>query len=316
MIGNGGKRVSITDERLLRVAESLPAVIYVSELGSNGRWHYVSPQLRILLGFEPEEWINNPALWFRQVHPEDRARVLEHEDYCRRTGAMLNMEYRIFTKDGRLIWLNDLGTPMPAMEENTACYQGLLVDISERKRVEEAEIAAGRVRDAISRAQSLYVLRAPVADVFSSVLDSLLALTSSQYGFIGEVLRGEQGEPYLKTHAITNIAWNDETRQIYQRYAPNMEFRNLKTLFGAVMTEGKPVISNDPATDPRRGGLPHGHPPLEHFLGLPMMLHDRLAGIAGIANRPGGYQEPLVDYLRPLLTACAGLMEAIRERSS
>jgi hypothetical protein len=39
-----------------------------------------------------------------------------------------------------------------------------------------------------------------------------------------------------------------------------MVFTNLKTLFGEVMTSGQPVISSDPAHDPRRGGLPEGTP--------------------------------------------------------
>ncbi len=65
-----------------------------------------------------------------------------------------------------------------------------------------------------------------------------------------------EGAPYLKTHAITNIAWNDETRKFYELNAPEgMEFHNLKTLFGAVMTTGRPVIANEPANDPRRAGL-------------------------------------------------------------
>lgn len=77
-------------------------------------------------------------------------------------------------------------------------------------------------------------------------------MTESEYGFIGEVLYGDAKKPYLKTHAITNIAWNKETRKFYEENAPQgMEFYNLKTLFGKVMTSGKPVIANMPAKDPR-----------------------------------------------------------------
>jgi signal transduction histidine kinase len=117
----------------------------------------------------------------------------------------------------------------------------------------------------------------------------------------------------LKAHAITNIAWNDETRAIYERLGPQgMEFHNLKTLIGAILTSGQPVIANDPAHDPRRGGLPEGHPPLDAFLGMPLYRGKKLVGAIGIANRPGGYDESLVDCLQPLLTSCASIIEAYR----
>jgi len=85
----------------------------------------------------------------------------------------------------------------------------------------------------------------------------------SEYGFIGEVKFEEptdansQGTMYLQTHAITNIAWNDETRAFYEANAPTgLKFYNLDSLFGKVMTTSRPVISNSPKSDPRRCGIP------------------------------------------------------------
>jgi signal transduction histidine kinase len=91
-----------------------------------------------------------------------------------------------------------------------------------------------------------------------------------------------------------------------------LEFRNLDTLFGAVMKTGEPVISNNPSTDPRRGGLPPGHPPLHAFLGLPVHHRGQLLAMVGIANRPGGYDESVVEYLRPLLATCGSIIQADR----
>ena len=69
-------------------------------------------------------------------------------------------------------------------------------------------------------------------------------------------------------YALTDISWNDETRDLYNRtMRSGMEFYNQNTLFGTVLVTGKPIISNDPANDPRSGGLPNGHPPLTAFMG-------------------------------------------------
>ena len=116
--------------------------------------------------------------------------------------------------------------------------------------------------EAMTKAQAEWFKHRDPAMIFDGLLQVLLSVTESEFGFIGEVLRDPGGNPYLKEHAITNIAWNEETRRFYEEHAPEgLEFRNLKTLFGAVMVTGEPVISNNPSQDPRRGGLPEGHPP-------------------------------------------------------
>ena len=170
-----------------------------------------------------------------------------------------------------------------------------------------------QLSDVIARAQSEFIREPDRRKAFDGLLADILILTDSEYGFIGEVLRTPQGDPYLKTYAITNIAWNDATRAFYEANAPQgMEFGNLKTLFGEVMTSGKPVIANDPYHDPRRGGLPDGHPALNAFLGIPVHHGDALVAMVGISNRPGGYDQALVDFLRPLLVTLGQLVDAVR----
>ncbi len=169
--------------------------------------------------------------------------------------------------------------------------------------------------EAMTKAQAEWFKHRDPAMIFDGLLQVLLSVTESEFGFIGEVLRDPDGNPYLKEHAITNIAWNEETRRFYEEHAPEgLEFRNLKTLFGAVMVTGEPVISNDPSKDPRRGGLPEGHPPLNSFLGIPIYAGGEMVGMSGIANRPGGYDDELVEFLHPFTTMCGNLIHAFRTR--
>ncbi|MEM1436441.1 MAG: diguanylate cyclase, partial [Pseudomonadota bacterium] len=148
---------------------------------------------------------------------------------------------------------------------------------------------------------------------FNGMLESLLQLTESKYGFIGEVFQDPDGSPFLKTHAITNIAWNEETRRFYDESVESgMEFRNMNTLFGSVMTTGEPVIANAPAEDRRRGGTPEGHPDLNAFLGLPFHHRGVLIGMVGIANRANGYDEQIVESLTPFLTTCVNIILSMR----
>ncbi len=168
-------------------------------------------------------------------------------------------------------------------------------------------------RKAIHEVQSRFFEDADASEIFDSLLGSLLDLTDRDYGFIGEIMRRADGTPFLETHAITNVAWNDETRRFYEENAPDgLEFTNLETLFGAVIVTGEPMIANDPANDPRSGGLPPDHPGLDAFLGMPMKMSGELVGMYGVANREGGYDEELVGWIEPLTTRIGNLVHAIR----
>jgi hypothetical protein len=165
----------------------------------------------------------------------------------------------------------------------------------------------------IENAQSKFIIENYSSRAFDDLLSETLDLTKSQFGFIGEILNDPNGKPYLKIHTITNIAWNKSTRALFDQHASlGMEFHNLETLFGRVITTGKPVISNDPCNDSRSGGLPKGHPPLKSFLGLPFDQGGKMIGMAGMANRPEGYNEQLIDYLQPFLSTCSNLLQAWR----
>ena len=174
---------------------------------------------------------------------------------------------------------------------------------------------AQKLGEVIVRAQSEFIREQDRHQAFNGLLDDVLSLTESEYGFLGEVLHTVEGLPYLKTYAITNIAWDEPTRAFYAAHAPQgMEFRNLKTLFGAAMTSGEPVIANMPYQDPRRGGLPEGHPALNAFLGIPIQHNGELVAMMGVANRAGGYDQRLIDFLQPLLATFGQLVEAARTK--
>ncbi|MCG4455357.1 PAS domain S-box protein [Pseudomonas sp. MMS21-TM103] len=165
----------------------------------------------------------------------------------------------------------------------------------------------------IAQAQAAYITAQNQRETFDALLQRILELTASQFGFIGEVREDDQGAPYLHTYSISNIAWDSASAAFYaERSAQGMEFRNLDTLFGQVMRSGEALISNQPAQHPQSAGLPAGHPPLLAFAGLPIHAHGHLVGMLGLANRADGYQDTLTEQLQPLLATLGQLIEALR----
>src|SRR5258706_1525067 len=118
------------------LVERVPAVIYSSESGATGHWFYVSPQIESLLGFTPQEWIADPNLWYQQIHPDDREYTIATEEKMLTQGSKLVTEYRIFAKNGRLLWIRDESTNVSISDNQLFVVQGLLTDITIRKQAE------------------------------------------------------------------------------------------------------------------------------------------------------------------------------------
>lgn len=171
---------------------------------------------------------------------------------------------------------------------------------------------------AINRAQALYIAKTDPSIVFSELLESLLPVTGSEYGFIGEVAHDRQtGKPFLRILAVSSSVWNEGMVALHESMASRtLEFRKLDTLIGSIMTGGKTVISNDLSTDPRRGGLPGGHVRVGSFMGVPIHVGGRLAGVLGIANRRGGYDQAMEDDMKSFLKACSALFESVEGAKS
>ena len=203
-----------------------------------------------------------------------------------------------------LVIIQDISALHRQATESQGLRKQAQAEIAERKKHQ-------RLLESIRKIESTFISTHNAHQAFDEVLDQLLAISESAYGFIGEV-RYQDGKPYLKTQAITDIAWNEETRALYDRLAPNMEFCNLNTLFGKVLTTREYVISNDPQTDTRRGGLPEGHPALNAFLGIPIYHGGKFLGMAGLGNRAQGYDSQLIEHLQPLLASCGNILHAFR----
>ncbi|MCU0425598.1 MAG: ATP-binding protein [Candidatus Kapabacteria bacterium] len=175
-----------------------------------------------------------------------------------------------------------------------------------------------RLLSAVHQAQQAFIRgKRTVKEVFDVLLERLLDVTASEYGFIGRRLLDAEGKPYLKVISMTNIAWNEETQALYKHYeTEGMEFTKLFSLYGEVLTSERPFIANSPAVDPKRHGTPSGHPPLKAFLGVPICGENAMLGMFGIANRQGGYNEEIIAFLQPLTDTCAVIIDALHERQA
>src|SRR5438128_1533186 len=115
--------------------EATPECLVIA--GIDGRTIFVSPQIRELIGISQEEWIQDPYSWRHHVHPEDIDRAWQEYQDAYNGHLPLNHEYRMVHEDGAVKWVLEQAYPIADEHGNPWLIQGVIFDITERKRAEE-----------------------------------------------------------------------------------------------------------------------------------------------------------------------------------
>jgi PAS domain S-box-containing protein len=142
-----------TEERYRTLVEQIPAAMYVDRIDPDGGGYtpvYVSPQIETMLGYDRSEWLESTPGWdSRWVHEEDREALIRATESAVARRESLSVEYRMTTADGHEMWIHEDSQPVGVDETGAVLRQGLMYDITERKRAEqmlrtsEAELQRG-----------------------------------------------------------------------------------------------------------------------------------------------------------------------------
>ena len=125
------------DARYRAVVEQIPAIVYTDVVDDTMSTTYVSPQIHELLGIFPEEYIADPDLWAKQLHPDDKEQALQSYLQGRTSGEPFSFEYRLLARDGRVVWFRDSAVVVNDRTGAPAFVHGVMFDITERKNAEE-----------------------------------------------------------------------------------------------------------------------------------------------------------------------------------
>jgi len=140
------------------LVEQIPAVVYMDAIDEVSSSLYTSPQVEAMLGYSPQEFKATPGLWLELIHPEDRPRALEGNARTNATGEPFELEYRLIARDGRAVWIHDEAILVRDREGRPQFWQGVMLDITERKRVEEALQEVKQTLEAVVQASPVSIL--------------------------------------------------------------------------------------------------------------------------------------------------------------
>ena len=132
-----GTELREANARYRALVEQIPAIVYVDMADESMLTTYVSPQIEALLGVTPEEYIADPDLWTKHLHPDDREAALAAYRGGRDSGSPFTFEYRLISRDGRAVWFRDSAVVIPGEGGHPALIQGVMLDVTDRKAAEE-----------------------------------------------------------------------------------------------------------------------------------------------------------------------------------
>jgi len=185
--------------------------------------------------------------------------------------------------------------------EGAASVIALMV---QRKQAEAALKWESELNKATSELSRLLLSPASFEDISSLVLEHAKRLTGSQFGFVGYI---DPKTGFLISATMTRDIW-DECKVADK----SVVFNKFVGLWGWVLENQQPLLTNKPSDDPRSSGVPEGHIPIRNFISAPALIGETLVGQVALANAEHDYTERDLAVVERLATLYAITVQRAR----
>ncbi len=266
-------------ERLATILSNTPAIIYAYKIIDGVKViGYINDNVMAILGFKPQEIIDNPALWMSRVHPDDReiagTAPQDHRE-------LLHFEYRINCKMGLCRWLHEKHNVITDREGKTEII-AVAWDITERKQAERLIQARA---DLLSFSYSHRV-----EAVLEKTLDELSDLISSPLCFY---LFVSADEKTLTLESCSSTVRQEPGTTKKEKWYSTAEAGP----WADCVRKRRPVFHNRHTSFRGRKGLPGTCTPAARVLGVPVIRQNRVVAALVVKNKPVDYTEQDVQYV-------------------
>ena len=294
-----------SQELLRAVTEGIPDPIFVKDrqsriiMANPATLRVVGKPLEKVIGRDDSELYDDPAIG-EAIMANDR-RIME-------SGQTEVIEEVGQTPDGYRTFLSTK-TPYRNSNGEVIGILGVTHDITERKQEEQKILRYNRILDGINRIFSIVVQEKTEEELGNECLSVALEVTGSQLGFVNVM----KDDGLLHDIAISEMGW--EQCLMYDKTGHRRSPGNfvVQGLYGSVISSEKGFFTNDPQSHPYSIGVPHGHPSLTSFLGVPLSLDGKMMGMIGVANREGGYSREQQEDLEAIAPA---MVQALQRKRS
>ena len=279
------------------------AAMGMAVTGSGGTFNQVNRKWIEMTGYAAADAQSVTPL--ELIHPDDR----DHFVVLSRTDGVdpkngYRMETRVVRQDGGYFWCDLSAEPVYGQDGILDGWIHIFNDITEVKNVSRAVRREAEVSAALAELGKMLISSNSIEDISWLVLEKAKQLTTSRFGFVGRI---DVSTGHLLSSTLTRDVWDQ-----CQVADKTIVFDNWLGLWGWVLKNRSPLMTNHPTEDPRSEGLPDGHVSIERFLSVPALIDDKLVGQIALANSQRDYSDEDLKILQRLASLFALSVERWR----
>jgi len=186
-----------SEEKYRALTENSADIIF--SLDKTGKFSYISPQV-IRYGYTPHEIVGQSLRQF--IHPDDQGKILDNYRQEMQDGTSISSTFRIVDKPGVSHWVEENSNIKRDEKGNPVGMVGILRDVTDRVRAEEA------LRQSRERLEN--ILRASPVVVFETDPDGSLLFASDLWdqliGYPFETMKGRHWSEVLHPEDKARLA--------------------------------------------------------------------------------------------------------------
>ncbi|MBL6933775.1 MAG: PAS domain S-box protein [Alphaproteobacteria bacterium] len=224
-----------SEKRFQEMAHNVPGIVYqfMMDPSEKPSFPYVGPTIQNYFGLEARDVMSDPTLWIDLIHPDDREDFdLSVETSWKNLSSWL-WEGRFLLPSGRIVWIQGNSKPR-RLEDGSVLWNGIVTDITRRKRAEEEIVGRNRVLEDL-------VSGKPLKEVLQRIVNTAERLNPENAYSI--LLVTEDGKHLI--HGAAGTISKD-----YQEAIEGMPIGLGEGSCGHVAMTGQPVIAEDVQTHP------------------------------------------------------------------
>jgi len=290
--------------------ESIPIVTYINDLSLESRTIYVSPQVTSLLGYNQNEFLQDPLFWRKILHPEDYTRVFYENERTSSTGENFLMDYRLMRKNGGVIWVRDEALVVRNEINEPLYWLGVWTDITQRKQSEQS---LEQVVHTLTTRTTQLMAASEISNATSSLLDlsellpNVVELICSHfdYYYVGIFLLDDEGK-----YAILRAGTGEAGKRMI---AENHSLRvGGASMIGWCVANNKARIALDVGKETVRFNNPY-LPNSRSELALPLRARGQVIGAMSIQSVvESAFSDADITALQTMADQAANAIETAR----
>jgi PAS domain S-box-containing protein len=284
-----------SEEKFKNLVNNQPGIVFQFKLAAGGeqRFTFVGEGCEELYGLESHKILADPNTMFDRIPQPDADAVQQAIAQSAQTLLQYDLEHRVRSTDGRMIWIRTISTPK-RLANNDTVWDGITIDITKRKEVEANLLQSYediKIREQIAK----LFLTSATEDLFNEMLDLLLARFQSDFGYIGYI--DESGD--LVCPSMTLEIWQEckipEKSITFQQ-------KCWSGIWGESLEKKRTILRNQDISTPEK------HVKIDNALVVPLLVDGDLVGQIALANKLCGFSstdqwqlESFADFIAPVL---------------